>query len=170
MSRKDNEQFGCLILAFLAFVVLSPFIAFFAAIIELANQALTWALTPFGLCVCVPGGLVIVVVAVAINAEARKRRERADRLEDARRRVEHDRQLEVDRQNLGLSCRRCGTLALPILDSQNRYRCDRCGRQFVGARHGLIEYRSMLRYLYPGQPESSREEKPKGRDLHDDLL
>lgn len=140
MSRKDDEQLGCLILAFLAFVVLSPIIAFFAAVIELANQALTWALSPYGLCLCVPGGLVIVGVAVAINAEIRKRRERTDRLEDARRRVEHDRQLAVDRQRLGLTCRRCGTLALPIPDSHNRYRCDRCGRQFVGARHGLIEY------------------------------
>lgn len=50
---------------------------------------------------------------------------------------EHKRHLERGKQELALTCRRCNKLAVPIIDTSNRYRCEGCGNQFAGARHGL---------------------------------
>jgi hypothetical protein len=38
-----------------------------------------------------------------------------------------------------LTCRICSELAPPIPRSGNRYRCDKCGNQFAGAKHNLPE-------------------------------
>lgn len=48
------------------------------------------------------------------------------------------RNIELDRiyRDHGLTCQRCGELALPIIDTRRRYRCEGCGCQFVGAFHG----------------------------------
>ncbi len=43
------------------------------------------------------------------------------------------------RQALALECRACGEAALPVPTTSNQYRCDHCGREFAGARHGLDE-------------------------------
>lgn len=43
----------------------------------------------------------------------------------------------IRRGKLALTCRRCKTLAYPISGTKNRYRCDRCGNQFAGHRHGM---------------------------------
>ncbi len=42
----------------------------------------------------------------------------------------------IKREKFALTCRRCQTLAYPISGTKNRYRCDRCGKQFAGARQG----------------------------------
>lgn len=36
-----------------------------------------------------------------------------------------------------LSCNRCHALAVPILETKNRYRCASCGRQFLGPNYNL---------------------------------
>ncbi len=46
------------------------------------------------------------------------------------------------RLDLAVTCERrngmtCGALALPIPATGNRYRCEKCGRQFAQARHGM---------------------------------
>jgi DNA-directed RNA polymerase subunit RPC12/RpoP len=38
-----------------------------------------------------------------------------------------------------IDCGQCGSSAFPILNSQNRYRCSKCGQDFAGAEHGLID-------------------------------
>lgn len=40
-------------------------------------------------------------------------------------------------ENEKLTCRRCNQLASPITGTGNRYRCDKCGRQFAAARHSF---------------------------------
>ncbi len=45
------------------------------------------------------------------------------------------RQQQFDNEKL--TCRRCNQLASPIGGTWNRYRCDNCGNQFVGARHSF---------------------------------
>jgi hypothetical protein len=37
--------------------------------------------------------------------------------------------------DLALTCDRCGERSPPIPDTGNRYRCEKCNRQFAGARH-----------------------------------
>lgn len=37
------------------------------------------------------------------------------------------------------ACDKCGSLACPVLNSQNRYCCSKCGRDFAGTEHGLID-------------------------------
>lgn len=40
-------------------------------------------------------------------------------------------------RDLSLNCNSCGALAAPIPNTNNRYRCDKCGRQFTGSCHRL---------------------------------
>lgn len=35
-------------------------------------------------------------------------------------------------RDMGLACARCGELALPIVSTGDRYRCESCGCQFAG--------------------------------------
>jgi tRNA(Ile2) C34 agmatinyltransferase TiaS len=44
---------------------------------------------------------------------------------------------KVQFENEKLTCRRCNQLASPIGGTGNRYRCDKCGRQFAAARHSF---------------------------------
>lgn len=59
------------------------------------------------------------------RAEAEKRRKEAEAI---------SKRLKDD----SLTCRRCGKLAAPLMDTGNRYRCGACGNQFAGARHGWV--------------------------------
>ena len=59
-----------------------------------------------------------------------------DYLKEKKQQQEKER-LESHRRNLGLTCARCASLALPIRWTNNRYRCEKCGRQFAGARHEM---------------------------------
>jgi hypothetical protein len=65
----------------------------------------------------------------------------ANKLESARqhRQAKADalKQIEHNMIALALTCRRCGQVAPPIQGTGNRYRCDACGNQFAGARHGM---------------------------------
>lgn len=36
-----------------------------------------------------------------------------------------------------LSCDRCNSLSIPILDTENRYKCTKCARQFISAKHHI---------------------------------
>ena len=45
--------------------------------------------------------------------------------------------LRVARTDHALTCRSCGELAFPILGTRNRYRCNKCERQFAAATHNL---------------------------------
>lgn len=36
-----------------------------------------------------------------------------------------------------LSCDRCNSLSIPILDTADRYRCIKCSRQFISAKHDI---------------------------------
>jgi hypothetical protein len=36
-----------------------------------------------------------------------------------------------------LSCDRCNSLSTPILDTENRYKCTKCTRQFISAKHHI---------------------------------
>lgn len=65
----------------------------------------------------------------------------SEHLENVRQTEEEKRQREAEARDQrlkddSLTCRRCGKLAAPIADTGNRYRCDACGNQFAGARHG----------------------------------
>lgn len=40
-------------------------------------------------------------------------------------------------KSLSLSCNRCGRLATPILETENRYQCTHCLRQFSGKNHNI---------------------------------
>ena len=39
------------------------------------------------------------------------------------------------KRNLGLTCVKCGFLGMPIDETGNRYRCEKCGKQFVSDKH-----------------------------------
>jgi len=56
-----------------------------------------------------------------------------------RRKTEEEREIQSGEKmvDLGLECEKCGELALPIPETGDRYRCDKCGHQFAGAKHGL---------------------------------
>src|SRR4051812_36331594 len=69
---------------------------------------------------------------ITAAAAARKKEELALYIE------EHGRFTKEAMSMLSLTCRRCGKLAPPILDTGNRYRCHGCDNQFAGARHDLI--------------------------------
>ncbi len=43
-----------------------------------------------------------------------------------------------DGKSFALTCRKCGKLAYPLLDTGNRYRCYECGNQFAAARHNCV--------------------------------
>jgi hypothetical protein len=43
-------------------------------------------------------------------------------------------------EDRSLSCNVCGALAEPLPRSINRYKCGSCGRQFAGARHGMVTW------------------------------
>jgi len=45
--------------------------------------------------------------------------------------------LAKKRRDESVTCRHCHALAHPISGTGNRYRCDRCGNQFPGARHSF---------------------------------
>lgn len=47
--------------------------------------------------------------------------------------------LGAARTDHALTCRTCGELAFPILGTRNRYRCNKCERQFAAATHNLKE-------------------------------
>ena len=54
-------------------------------------------------------------------------------------RKEYDKEyVELERiyRNHGITCNHCRKLALPITDTNRRYRCEGCGAQFVGSYHG----------------------------------
>lgn len=51
--------------------------------------------------------------------------------------VRKDIEWEKKKAGLSLTCTHCGKLALPIRETNDRYRCDNCGRQFAGAKHGF---------------------------------
>jgi DNA-directed RNA polymerase subunit RPC12/RpoP len=36
-----------------------------------------------------------------------------------------------------LSCNKCNGLSIPLYDSENKYRCIKCGRQFSNTRHNI---------------------------------
>jgi len=38
-----------------------------------------------------------------------------------------------------ITCVKCGSSAHPILNSQDRYLCSKCGQDFAGVEHGLID-------------------------------
>ena len=42
---------------------------------------------------------------------------------------------EIKKEDFALTCNGCGNLAIPIQDTDNRYRCKNCRNQFAGARH-----------------------------------
>lgn len=44
-----------------------------------------------------------------------------------------------------LSCNKCNGLSIPLYDSDNKYKCIKCGRQFSNARHNI---RSKVRRKY----------------------
>lgn len=49
-------------------------------------------------------------------------------------------------RNHSLSCGKCNSLAVPILDTKNIYKCNNCGRQFTQSRHSIRSslYRSIM--------------------------
>jgi hypothetical protein len=44
-----------------------------------------------------------------------------------------------------LQCDKCSSTALPILNSRNRYRCSKCGLEFAGEEHLLIDFEEYQR-------------------------
>ena len=79
---------------------------------------------------------VIIVILIALficiyfkeKAEAKAEAEEEKRLE-----IWKTEQLE----RLSLTCGDCGGLAAPILQTLDRYKCPKCGKQFSGARHNF---------------------------------
>ena len=65
--------------------------------------------------------IVVVVVWIYFSIQADKKKE----IWDAQ-----------QRERLSLTCGDCGGLAAPILHTDNRYKCPKCGKQFSGASHG----------------------------------
>jgi hypothetical protein len=87
------------------------------------------------------GGIgIAIAVAWAISdrlARIKLQKMRTEWEEWEAEKEEHNRNLVRMKQELALTCRRCGKLAVPIVDTGNRYRCENCGNQFAGASHGL---------------------------------
>ncbi|MFZ1932435.1 MAG: hypothetical protein WCB27_12335 [Thermoguttaceae bacterium] len=44
-----------------------------------------------------------------------------------------------------VTCSRCGAIATPILNSLDRYRCSKCGNEFTGGKHGLVDVEEFKR-------------------------
>ncbi len=40
-------------------------------------------------------------------------------------------------RNESLTCSKCGSLAGPIVGTRDRYRCQKCGKQFKAAKHSF---------------------------------
>lgn len=68
-------------------------------------------------------------------------------------RVEHIRSfLEAK----ALTCDRCNSLALPIYGTTNRYRCTKCGRQFVSNSHGLPHCLRQMQVFYVNEKHTKK--------------
>lgn len=48
-----------------------------------------------------------------------------------------ERRQEQALTDFSLNCKECGALAAPIPSTRNRYRCNKCGRQFTSSPHRL---------------------------------
>jgi hypothetical protein len=77
-----------------------------------------------------------------IELTQQKREQIQKQREQFRKQRVKDHQLYLDErmQKLSLSCIKCNSLAKPILDTTNRYKCDHCGTQFAGDKHRLFSH------------------------------
>jgi hypothetical protein len=44
-----------------------------------------------------------------------------------------------------LTCQQCDSVAIPVLNSRNRYRCDHCNREFTDRDHCLVDLEEFKR-------------------------
>ena len=110
--------------------------------IVLGAPALNWVERNVTITITVTVILIIVsAISFILYIRARAFQELNDYKQDQRLRIQERKearraheQLMVD---LSLTCRRCGKLARPVEATANRYRCEGCGKQFVGARHKM---------------------------------
>ena len=74
--------------------------------------------------------IIVILIALVICIYFK---EKAEAEEKKRQEIWETEQLE----RLSLTCGDCGGLAAPILETFDRYKCPKCGKQFSGARHGF---------------------------------
>lgn len=57
-------------------------------------------------------------------------------------------------KNEALSCKQCGSLAIPIYNTSNKYRCINCSNQFSGSPHHIADRieQNLPDYNRKGQP------------------
>ena len=54
------------------------------------------------------------------------------------RKMEHSKVILINLlKRQSLSCGRCNSLSVPILDTADRYKCIKCGRQFISTKHHI---------------------------------
>lgn len=81
-------------------------------------------------------GIVVVIVVIGIIITINFNQEQ-ERLREAQEYWLREQQEDWDRSqpDLALSCRKCDSLAAPIVNTGNRYRCEKCGNQFAATKH-----------------------------------
>ena len=92
----------------------------------MAETFLAWCL---GICAAIVGSSIVLYL-YSSQKEAKRERE----LEE-RRQEQAIRNREQAIKDFSLNCEDCGALAAPIPSTNNRYRCDKCGRQFASSPH-----------------------------------